>query len=447
MSEMNIAPERSRLPLLQRLGLHRPELRAWAMYDWANSAMVTVIITAVFPIYFRSVAAGGSEQALGRYGFATALSILIVAVLAPILGAMADFAGIKKPLLGAFMGLGVAAVASMFFIEQGNWVLALVLFLLANIGATGSFVFYDALLPHIASDEEMDRVSTAGFAMGYVGGGLVLGICLLLISRPQWFGMSEGTLPVRVSFVITGVWWLIFAIPLFRQVPEPARSLEPDESRGQNPLRVAFVRLGETFRELRGYRNAFLMLIAFLIYSDGIGTIIRMAAIYGAEIGIDDNVMIAAILLTQFVGIPCAFGFGMLAGVFGAKPCIFFGIGIYALITLIGFFMTSGWHFLLLAVLVGMVQGGTQALSRSLFASMIPRHKSGEFFGFFGVMDKFAGSMGTALMTALAIATSQSRFGILGVIVLFILGAVLLALVDVRAGQQAARSIDAQIMK
>jgi MFS transporter, UMF1 family len=447
--------------LLARLGLHRPELRAWAMYDWANSAMVTIVIATVYPLFFSAMVVAGEPHlepedarhlATSRHGVASAIAILIAAVISPILGAVADFTAAKKRMLGTFMGIGIAAVACMYFIQHGQWMFAAVLFILANVGATGSFVFYDALLPHVAREEEMDRVSTAGYALGYIGGGMLLAVCLLMIMQPQLFGLpagddlepAEATLPARLSFVAVAVWWLLFSIPMFVRVAEPPRKLETGERPDQNPFKVAFSRLHETFSELRQFRNAFLLLVAFLLYSDGINTIIRMAAIYGEERGIEQGVMIGAILVTQFVGIPFTFLFGMLAGWIGTRRCVFLGLFVYMLITVLGFFMSTAAHFIALAVMVGMVQGGTQALSRSLFASMIPRYKSGEFFGFFGVMDKFAGMLGVGLMTLIAYATGQTRFGILGVIVFFIAGAILLKLVNVAEGQRIAREVEAE---
>lgn len=422
------------------------------MYDWANSAMVTTIVAAVFPIFFTRVAASGLDESDATFHFAviTTIGLAIVAVLAPILGAVADFTAVKKRLLAAFMGIGALAVAGMFFIREGDLMLASVLFIVANIGAGASFVFYDAFLPHLAHGDEVDRVSTSGYAIGYLGGGVLLALNLAWIQMPEFFGLPSGpdltseeaTLPVRLAFLSVAVWWVVFAIPFFRGVPEPRPSLEPDEAGTENPVRIAFTRLGETFRELRGYRHALLMLIAFLVYNDGIGTIIKMATIYGEEIGIDQGVMILSILIVQFVGIPFSFAFGIVAGKVGAKKSIFAGLLIYAGITLLGYFMTSAIHFMILAGLVGMVQGGTQALSRSLFASMIPRYKSGEFFGFFAVFEKFAGILGP-LTFAMAIAlTGSSRSGILSIIVFFIAGAILLAMVDVDEGRRIAREAE-----
>jgi MFS transporter, UMF1 family len=442
--------------IMARLGLDRPELRAWAMYDWAASAMQTTIMVAVFPIYFVKVAGADlpGSAATQRLATVNTLALVVTALLSPILGAVSDYRGIKKQLLAAFMIVGAGAVAGMYFIHRGDIGLASTLFLVALIGGAGSLVFYEALLPHIARPGEIDRVSTAGYAMGYIGGGILLALNLMWIQRPEWFGLpsgpgigeAEATLPVRLAFVSVAIWWVVFSLPLFSRVPEPPPGLEPDERPGDSPVKVAFVRLAETFRELRGYRQAFLMLLAFLIYNDGIQTIIKMATAYGTEIGIGQGALIGAILLVQFVGIPCSFLFGTLAGRIGAKRAIFLGLVAYAVISVLGYFMTNATHFYALAGLVGMVQGGTQALSRSLFASMIPQHKSGEFFGFFSVFEKFAGIFGPLIFAGTIAVTGSSRNALLSVIGFFVVGAALLWLVDVEEGKRAARQTDRAAM-
>ena len=427
-----------------RLGLGRPELRAWAMYDWANSAFMTTIIAAVFPIYFSTVAAADlpREVATVRFSTVTTLALVCVALLAPILGAMADYAAVKLKMLAGFMALGVVATGLMFFIERGDWLLAAVLFGLGNIGASGSFVFYDSLLPHLAGSDEIDRVSTAGYALGYVGGGLLLAVNLAWIQAPALFGIAGADTAVRLSFLSVAVWWFGFSIPLFRTVSEPPRPLERDEHAGLNPVRIALTHLAATLRDLRGYRQAFLMLVAFLIYNDGISTIIRMATIYGTEVGIGQGALISALLITQFVGIPCTFLFGGLATRLGAKPSIFLALGVYLIISGLGYFMTTPLHFFALAILVGTVQGGCQGLSRSLFASMIPRHQAAEFFGFFAIFEKFAGILGPAIFGLTAALTGSSRNAILSVMAFFVIGGAILTAVDVDAGRRAAREAD-----
>jgi len=435
------------MSLLNALGLHRRELRAWAMYDWANSGMMTIIITAIFPIYFSSVAAHDlpRTEATYRYALITTLALIVIAVLAPVLGAIADHAGVKKRMLGAFMTIGVMAVALMFFVGPGDWRLAAVLFIIANIAVNGSFVFYDAFLPHVAEPDEMDRVSTAGYALGYVGGGLLLAFSLAMIMKPGAFGLPSGpdlspaeqTLPTRIAFVLVAIWWLVFSIPLFRHVREPRAT-----GTGRLSLGGAFRQLAGTLRELGRFRQALLMLLAFLIYNDGIGTIIRMATIYGEELRLDRTSLIASIMIVQFVGIPFAFLFGWLARKISAKRAIFLGLLVYAGISLLGYHMKTGTHFLILALLVGTVQGGTQALSRSLFASMIPREKSAEFFGFFAVVEKFAGIFGPALFAQVIVLTGSSRAAILSVAAFFVVGGTMLHFVDVAKGQAAARAAE-----
>ena len=430
-------------PLLERLGLHRRELRAWAMYDWANSAFQSTIITAVFPSFFSDYAAAGlaPADATARFAWATTIAVAVIAVIGPILGAIADVRALRKRFLGSFMTIGVLATLLMATIDRGAWQYAAGLFMVANIGIAASFVFYDSLLPHIAAPVEMDRVSTAAYAIGYLGGGILLLLNLAWILSPTTFGLPDTVAAIKLSFISVAAWWVVFSIPLFRRVPEPAAVQEADERPGLNPVLAAVTRLLETFRELRGYRQAFLMLVAFLLYNDGIQTIIRMAAIYGTEVGIDRNAQIMAFVIVQFVGVPCAFLFGALAGRVGAKPAILGALGVYIGISVLGYFMKSAWHFFALAFLVGMVQGGCQALSRSVFARMIPKHKSSEYFGFFSVFEKFAGVAGPLVFALSVSAFGSSRAAVLSVILFFVAGGLVLTRVDVAEGEaQAARA-------
>ena len=417
------------------------------MYDWANSAFQTTIIAAIFPIYFHTVVAADlpGPEATSKFAWATTIAILIVAIVAPLLGAIADYAAMKKKLLAAFMGIGVVATAAMYWVYAGDWRLALVLFVAGNVGVAGSIVFYESLLPHLVGEAELDRVSSAGYAIGYLGGGVLLAINLLMIQQPGLFGIPDAGTAVRLSLASVAVWWFVFSIPLFLRVPEPPRRIEADEKPGASVLVTGARRLVETFHELRRYRQAFLLLMAFLIYNDGIQTIIRMATTYGSEIGIDENAMITALLTTQFIGVPFAFLFGHIAGWIGARTAVFAGLAVYAVITLLGYFMTSATHFFALALLVGMVQGGTQALSRSMFASMIPRHKSSEFFAFFGVFERYAGILGPAVFAWVVDRSGTSRNAILSVLLFFIVGAAILVFVDVEAGRRAARAAEADV--
>ena len=441
--------------LLARLGLSSPGARAWAMYDWANSGMLLLVVTTIFPIFFSQFVSDDPVQATGRFTLATTIGLGVIAIAAPFLGTLADASAAKLKFLATFLALGVAATAGMFFIQQGQWLLALTLFALANIGLNGSFVFYDALLPHVAPPEDWDRVSSAGFAIGYLGSSLLLAFGLALITVPGRFGLPGGeglspaaaSLPTRITFVLAAVWWAVFSIPLFRRVPEPPPPRAP-RAPGE-PTRSAvgetFVQLGRTFRELRRYRDAFVFLLGFLIYNDGIGTIIRLATVYGTEIGIGRTTLIAAILVTQVVGVPFAFLFGQLAGRVGAKRAIFLGLAVYTGISVLGYLMRTGLHFLLLAILVGTVQGGTQALSRSLFSSMIPKSKSGEFFGFYSVFEKGASILGPLVFWLVLQLSGSSRNAILALIAFFAAGAALLASVNVSRGRDAARQAEAEL--
>lgn len=434
---------------LAPLGLNRPELRAWAMYDWANSAFTTTVVTAVFPIYFHDVAAAGlpTHVATARFAGATTLALLVIAVFSPILGAYADYRAIKKKMLAIFVAMGVLATAGLFFVQKGDWLLGVALFVLGNIGIFGSYVFYDSLLPHITSGPgEMDRVSTAGYGLGYLGGGLLLAVNLLWILKPEFFGIPDAGYAARLAFLSVAIWWGLFSIPLFRRVPEPARQPEAEEEGIENPVKIAFIRLSETFRKLKGYRQAFLLLIAFMVYNDGIATIYRMATIYGREIGLPQGGLIGAILMVQFIAMPFAFLFGGLAGKIGAKRAILLGLTVYLGITVLGYFMQTTLHFYLLATLVAMVQGGTQALSRSLFASLIPRYKSSEFFGFFAVFEKFAAILGPAIFAVMITLTGSSRLAVLSVMAFFLIGGLLLAFVNVEEGRKAARQAESDLL-
>lgn len=432
---------------LDRLGLGRSELRSWALYDWANSAFATTIMAAVLPIYYARVAAGEmpGNVATAYWGYTVSLSILVIVVLAPVLGAVADFIGAKKRFLGAFLVLGLSGTAALALVGEGDWVLASVLFVLANVGYNGSIVFYDSLLPHIAGPEEVDRASAGAWAIGYVGGGLLLLVNLVMIQQPELFGFADTGVATRWAFVSVAVWWAIFSIPLFRNVPEPDRQPPatgaPTEER-VHPLRTGVRRLVGTFRAVRRYPDAFKFLLAFWLYVDGIETIIKMATIYGTEIGIGQGDLIGALLLVQFVGIPFTFAFGGLAGRIGPKRGILLALTVYTVIAVFGYFMQEAWHFWALAIGVGLVQGGAQSLSRSLYATLVPQGRSAEFFSFYSVFRKSAGVLGPLVFGVVAQVSGTSRLGILSLLVFFVGGMLLLSRVDVEAGRRAARTAD-----
>jgi len=404
------------------------------MYDWANSAFATIVMAAVLPIYYSQVAGAGlpGNTATAYWGYTTAGALLITALLAPIMGAIADYSGVKKKLLLTFAALGIFATALLYFVTTGDWLMASLFFIIGNIGFATSEVFYNSLLPHVAGTEKIDQVSTKGYALGYLGGGILLGINVLMIEL-----MSDTLLATRLSFITVSIWWAIFTIPLLRNVREP----KVKEKTGPhiNPFTGGFKRIGATFKELRNYRQLFLFLVAFWIYNDGIGTIIKMAAIYGAEIGIGQTALIGALLMTQFVGIPFSFAFGRLARLIGAKNSIMLGLFVYTLISIGGYFMETALHFWILAFLVGTVQGGTQALSRSFFGAMLPKSKTGEFYGFYGMSSKFAGIFGPLVFAIVSQIAGSSRLSIVSLIVFFIVGGFLLSRVDEKKGIESAQ--------
>ena len=428
---------------LEHDGVYRGIINAWCFYDWANSVFVTTVAAALFPPFFRSVAmrAGlAGNEATAWWGYTVAAGLLIVALAAPVLGAIADHTGGKKRYVAAFAGLGIAATAAFVSIGADTWRWAALLFILGNIGFAGANVFYESLLPHIARDGDMDRVSTRGYALGYVGGGLLLVLNLLWVLRPAWFGLTDQVIAIKASFLSVALWWALFSIPFFRRVPEPPGVVS--RLSGLSPVRAGFARLRETLAEVRRYRQLTLFLLAFWIYNDGIGTIIKMATAYGSELGIGVTDMTFALVITQFVGIPCALLFGGLAARIGTKRSILVALGGYALICCAGYFMRTAWHFYLLALLVGTVQGGSQALSRSLFGVLVPKRKSAEFFGFFSTGEKFSGIFGPLLFGLISHWMGESRLGILALILFFTVGGGLLALVDVPRGMAEGRGAE-----
>jgi len=419
---------------------HKKTVYAWAMYDWANSAFATVILAAVLPIFYKDVAGINlpGNLATSYWGYTQTIAMIIIAFIAPILGAAADYSDSKKTFLKFFVFLGVTGTALLFFVNQGDYLLASLFFVIANIGFSGGNVFYDGFLPDVSDSDSIDYVSSLGYAAGYLGGGLLLAVNLLMISQPGLFGISSITTATQISFVTVAVWWFVFSLPAFKYLPDPEKRIE------KIPLKqytkMAFGRLKSTFVNIRKYRELWKFLLAFWIYNDGIGTIIRMAAIYGREVGIAQTDLIGALLLTQFVGIPFALIFAKIAGKITAKKGIYLALIIYTGITFYGYFLDSALDFWILAGIVGMVQGGAQALSRSLYGSMVPASKSAEFFGFFGVSSKFAAIFGPSVFAYTGQLTGSSRYGIIAVALFFILGIFFLSRVDVEKGKSEAKS-------
>jgi UMF1 family MFS transporter len=423
---------------------HKKTINAWVMYDWANSAFATTIMAAVLPVYYASVAAANLEGNLATvyWAYTTSISLLIAAVISPVLGAAADFLGSKKKLLAAFALLGIFGTALLYFVKTGDWLMASIFFIIGDIGFAGSIVFYDALLPHVARPDEMDQVSAKGYAIGYLGGGILLAINLgmIMLAPSEMTGLMS-----RLSFLSVALWWFVFTIPLLKVVKEPPRHVLKSEE-GRNPVRVSFSRIINTFREITNFKDLFTFLVAFWFYNDGIGTIIKMATIYGAEIGITQTTLIGTLLMVQFLGIPFAFLFGWMAKKIGAKKSIYISLLVYTFIAIGGYFMSQEWHFWALGVAVATVQGGSQALSRSLFGRMLPRSKSAEFFGFFSVSEKFAGIAGPFVFGIVGQLVGHSRLSIVSLVVFFIIGAALLTRVDEKKGICAAEEAEASLV-
>jgi MFS transporter, UMF1 family len=422
----------------------RRRVRAWCLYDWANSAFACTVMAAMYPPFFRGLAtAAGVAPALATayWGYTTGLALLLVALVAPVLGALADAGAARKRLLAVAALTGSAFTASFALIPGGAWPTAAVLFVAADFAFASSIIFYESLLPHVASGRDLDAVSSRGYSLGYLGGGLLLVLNAAWVTWPGAFGLPSTGAAVRLSFVSVGVWWALFSVPLLRDVPEPAAAAT------RPPLPVAWRdswrRLRATWRDLSGYRPLVTFLIAYWVYSDGIGTIIKMSTAYGSEVGIGVRDLILALVVTQFVAWPGTLAFGRLAGRLGARPVVQGGLVVYALICGLGFFLRTAAHFYALATLVGLVQGGCQALSRSLFASMVPQRKSAEFFGFFSTSGRAAGIAGPLLFAVLGQLTGHSRWAILVLMVFFLGGAWLLGRVDLAAGRQRAQTEDA----
>lgn len=411
---------------------------SWALYDFGNSAFATTMLAAILPIFYSSVAANNidSNLATSYWGYANSFAVLVVAILAPILGAIADFSAAKKKFLRFFAFMGMIASILLAFTGEGDYIFVAILFIVGSIGFSGANVFYDAFLPEVAGEDDIDKLSSRGFALGYVGGGILLLINVIMILKPDMFGLNQIS-AMQVSFATVGIWWLIFSIPLLRNIHDEKKA---PIKREKSYVRIGFSRIGSTFREIKQFKQLLLFLFAFWLFNDGISTIIRMATIYGKEIGIDQNDLIVALLITQFVGIPCTFFFGWLAGKISAKRALMITLFIYLGIVIIGYFMNSALHFYLLATAVGFVQGGAQALSRSIYGRMVPANKQGEFFGFYGISSKFSAVFGPFVFGFVGQITNNSRYGILSLIVFFVVGIILLSFVNIEKGKEDAKN-------
>ena len=416
----------------------KKRIRSWQMYDWANSAFATTIMAAVLPEFYSSVAGATLDKTIATsyWSFSNTIAMLLIAVTAPILGAIGDHSGAKKRFLGGFAGIGILGTALLVGAGKGMWLYASLFYILGRIGFAGSLIFYDSLLPHVAKPDEIDRISAGGYAYGYFGGGILLTINVLMILKPALFGIPNAEWGSRISFLTVAVWWAVFSIPILRNVSEPPTIRSRDEK--PNPIIAGYERLKGTLREIKKFRELLKFLGAFWLYNDGVGTIIVMAVMFGAEIGIGRSHLIGAILMVQFLGVPFTLVFGRLPEKIGTKRSILLALCVYTVITFLGYFMTMPLHFWLLAGLVALVQGGTQALSRSMYGSMAPPAKSAEFFGFYNVSSKFAGILGPLLFGVVAQLTGTSRISILAIVIFFLAGGLLLITVDHEKGKEAA---------
>ena len=406
---------------------------AWAMYDWANSAFATIVIAGFFPVFFKQYWNAGVSvtESTFRLGMVNSIASLAVMLMAPVLGAVADHLGRRKGMLLMFAALGMYLTGALYLVGAGNWVLAACFYAVALIGFSGSNIFYDSLLPFVSRAEDVDRTSAFGFSLGYLGGGILLAICVLLTQNPSWAGQESTSDVIRLSFILVAVWWMLFTLPLVFYVREPdGHAREPSRS----VLLAGFRRLGKTFQEIRQLRNVWLFLLAYWLYIDGVDTIVRMAVDYGLSLGFEQKSLLMALLITQFIGFPAALAFGHLGDRYGTKTGIFLAIGIYIMVTIHGAMMTEVWEFYFLAFAIGLAQGGIQALSRSMYARMIPADRTAEFFGFYNMMGKFAAILGPFLMGWMAAVTGNPRAGIMSLLVLFVAGGVLL--VFVRHGER-----------
>ena len=399
--------------------------RAWAMYDWANSAFATTIVAGFFPIFFKQYWSAGTDTTVSTFqlGVANSTASVIVALCAPMLGAIADSGSTKKRLLLAFAGMGIVMTGALFFVAQGRWGLAAALYVLAFVGFSSSNIFYDSLLVSVADGEALDRVSARGFALGYLGGGLLFALNVAMTLTPQTFGLASKSAAVRVSFLSVAVWWAVFSIPLALWVHEPHYGTQ---QRGWTAVTAGFRQLLVTLRHVRQLRIVLLFLVAYWLYIDAVSTIIRMAVDYGMALGFKPTSLIVALLITQFVGFPAALAFGVIGTRWGTKQGILLGLAVYSGVAIWGFFMQQEWEFYVLASAIGLVQGGVQSLSRSLYSRLIPSHQAAEFFGFYNMWGKFAAIIGPVLMGWVGLLTGNPRFGVLALVILLVSGAVLL---------------------
>lgn len=413
----------------------RKSVYGWAMYDWANSAYSTTVMAGFFPIFFKQFWASGLSVNESTFwlGVANAVAGLLVAVMAPVLGAIADQGSLKKRMLLAFTILGILMTAALFLVTHGAWLMAMMLYIFGAIGFAGSNIFYDALIVDVAEEKRLDRVSSLGYALGYIGGGLMFAACVVMTMNPEWFGLVDKSEAVRLSFLFVALWWGVFTVPLILTVHERG---EAERVMWRRSISAGWRQFVETFRHIRQLRAVFLFLAAYFLYIDGVGTIVRMAVDYGLSLGFKSDVLIRALLLTQFIAFPAALAWGRIAEVWSAKNSIMVCIAVYISICIWAVGMETSRDFYLLAAAIGLVMGGIQALSRSLYARLIPVEQSAEFFGFYNMLGKFAAVLGPLMMGVASVLFGSARLSILVVILLFAAGALLLYRVNVESVEE-----------
>jgi UMF1 family MFS transporter len=414
---------------------------AWSIYDFGNSAFATTIIAGFFPIFFKEFWSVGVDvtESTFKLGLANSISGIIVVLLAPVLGAIADKGGAKKRFLAAFAAMGCAMTISLFFVGEGNWVLAAAFFIAGTVGFSGGNAFYDSLIMDVTGEDKVDFVSALGYSLGYLGGGILFALNVFMVLKPEFFGLIDKTQAVRVSFLTVGLWWAVFTVPLLLFVKET----KPGQvGSWAHTVKGGIGQLADTFRRIRHLKVVSLFLLGYWLYIDGVYTVIRMAVDYGMSIGLDSNRLILALLVVQFVGFPAAIVFGKMGQKLGAKTGIYIGIAVYILMTVWAYYLDSEAEFFGMAVAIGLVQGGIQSLSRSFYTRIIPEGQSAEFFGFYNMVGKFAAVLGPFLMGWMALATGDPRKGIFSITVLLLLGGVFLFFVDEGKGREMARSLE-----
>ena len=399
---------------------------SWALYDWANSAFATTVMAGFFPIFFKSYWASDLSDAESTFAIGSINSLvgLLIAFSAPILGAFADAGDSKRKFLFSFIFLGIIATGYLFFIPESSWKLAVIFYGIGVIGFSGGNIFYDSLLVTVSKEKERNRVSALGFSLGYLGGGILFLLNVVMFLYPSWFGLENQIEAVLWSFMSVAIWWFVFSLPIYLKVKEPIQNI--DRKPIYTVITEAFANLLNTARSIKKYKSAVIFLLAYFLYMDGVDTIIRMATSYGSDIGLSATSMIQALLLTQFVGFPATLVFGYYADKFGYKYSLSFAIIVYIFVVLFSAQMDTALEFYVVASVVGLVQGGVQAISRSFFSTLIPENKAAEFFGFYNFIGKSSVFIGPFMVSGIALLTESPNLGILSLLILFIPGLILL---------------------